>query len=86
MSFHVAYICKGCAYLDNVLSKPTGRKFCPQCGEEIISACPGCGEPIKGVEKFTMGPKQIDASILKVSDYIPPVRCDGCGKFYPWVK
>jgi len=88
MSFHVAYICKGCGYADGILSNPTGRKFCPHCGEEIISACPDCGEAIKGVEKFTMEGRRapIDASILKASSFVLSVRCDRCGKFYPWVK
>jgi hypothetical protein len=50
-------------------------KRCPECGAQILTACPTCGSRIRGyTEHYT-----------SVMDYKPPSFCDSCGGPFPWV-
>ena len=59
-------------------SPERSSKFCGKCGAETISACPKCGERIRGIY-FARGALTV-ASV--------PVRsfCHECGNAYPWTE
>lgn len=53
------------------------KKFCPQCGEPEIMACPGCQTPLRG--------KGHDMSSA-LATYHVPAYCEGCGVAFPWTQ
>lgn len=50
-----------------------GGKFCPDCGQETISACPSCGTHLRGT--YSEG--------LSVRWRLP-AHCFACGAGFPW--
>src|SRR6266568_8230267 len=53
-------------------------KFCPKCGTETTTTCPGCHASIRGIYRaygysVPPGPR-------------PPAYCNSCGKPYPWTE
>ena len=57
------------------------KKFCDECGEPTITACPACKDRIRGVQSFPGLGK-----VQRLSRYSPPAHCIGCGKPYPWTE
>jgi hypothetical protein len=53
-------------------------KFCKQCGEKTIDACPACGVAIRGSYNV--------AGILDMHEWPVPKHCHGCGAPYPWTE
>jgi hypothetical protein len=52
-------------------------KFCKQCGEQTIHACPKCGVPIRGFYK-------VQGVIDLGHSWSIPQYCHECGAAYPW--
>jgi hypothetical protein len=46
--------------------------FCSICGTKTLRTCPKCGQPIRGIDRYTM------------TDYIRPAYCSDCGLAFPW--
>lgn len=53
---------------------PSLVKHCPKCGATCINACPDCGEPIRGVQRYS-----------PTTRYARPNFCPRCGRPYPWM-
>jgi hypothetical protein len=55
------------------------KKYCPRCGEDVITKCPdsSCNDPIS--EGHSSEDIEIGIS------YIPPSYCSKCRKPYPWI-
>jgi hypothetical protein len=51
------------------------RKYCEACGEATLTACPGCGHPIRG-----------EFNGIGFAKYQPPAFCRNCGKPFPWTE
>jgi hypothetical protein len=53
-------------------------KFCSVCGAQVITACPGCNQPIRGY--------YIPPSVSAVGGIFKSLAsyCYNCGKPYPW--
>ena len=58
------------------------QKFCQQCGEKTIIACPNCNEEIQGdcIKELPNGGWTI------VKRVFVPLYCRNCGKPYPWTQ
>ena len=50
------------------------EKFCPSCGAQALTACPSCGDPIRG-------PRQGSPSFQA---FYAPRYCHRCGKPHAW--
>jgi hypothetical protein len=48
---------------------------CDTCGAEVLTACPECGQRIRGGFVGVIG-----------GGYIPPDFCDRCGAPFPWLS
>ena len=56
------------------------QPFCSRCGEQTVTACQECREPIQG--KY-----HVDGVLsFGVSTPPPPNFCHACGKPYPWTQ
>jgi hypothetical protein len=53
---------------------------CPDCGANVLVACPRCGFRIRGGNDSTVSPPGHELS----PGYSPPNFCDGCGAPHPW--
>jgi hypothetical protein len=62
---------------DLEISRALAGKFCKECGEEIITACPSCQSPIRGHYRVS--------GVLSLRTYTPPNYCEDCGKPLPWM-
>ncbi|MBS1994695.1 MAG: DUF2321 domain-containing protein [Cyanobacteria bacterium SZAS LIN-2] len=54
------------------------EKYCSQCGEATMIACPACRAPIRG-EYHVEG-------VFSISEFRPPAHCHNCGQAFPWTK
>lgn len=57
------------------------RKFCHQCGQPTITACPECNFDIRG-EYISHDVVIIGA----VHEFPVPAFCENCGRPYPWTS
>jgi hypothetical protein len=58
-----------------VSEKPSDR--CSHCGAPVLTACPQCGNRIRGV--------YITPGVINLGQtYTPPDFCDRCGSALPW--
>lgn len=76
-SYHGASICEN----GHVVSKydSNSQSYCSKCGAKIISSCPHCSQPIRGL--FVS-----DIPIFGNRPYTRPDYCYSCGKPYPWTE
>jgi hypothetical protein len=51
------------------------KTHCTKCGAPCIDECPGCGEPIRGVQMNR-----------PTAGYSRPQFCHSCGRPYPWME
>lgn len=58
------------------------QKFCDQCGEKTITACPNCDKEIQGdlLKELEDGSWEQDRRVFV------PLYCRDCGKPYPWTQ
>jgi hypothetical protein len=54
----------------------SNQKYCSDCGEQTITACPSCGTNIRGYYHVP--------GVFNFSDYHAPSYCFNCGEPYPW--
>ncbi len=54
-------------------------KFCGECGEPTIDACPKCRADIRGDLFYEM-------ETIDVKRWKPPAYCHECGAAYPWTE
>lgn len=57
---------------------PFSEDFCSDCGQRTITACEGCGSPIKG--DYDASEDEIFTSVV----YLAPRYCTTCGAPFPW--
>lgn len=57
---------------------PAQQEFCHFCGSKVISFCPKCN--------WKLPTPKLNRRYPNTSKYILPIRCDNCGRFYPWHK
>ena len=76
-SYKGASICKN----GHVVSKSiaNSQKYCSTCGAEIISSCPCCSLPIRGL-------LELDICYIGNRPYTRPDYCYNCGNPYPWTE
>jgi hypothetical protein len=79
MLYDVAQICPNGHVVNSTSSKHPERneKYCSQCGEETITTCPRCGNPIRGFYWGEVG----DAEGFRSAAF-----CHACGKPFPWTE
>lgn len=78
-TYQPAAIClNGHTASQNVHSHAPGR-FCGDCGEPIIQACPSCNSIIRGYY-------DVPGVISLGGGYEPDAYCFHCGKAYPWTQ
>lgn len=53
------------------------QNFCEKCGAETITACPDCGEEIRGYY-------HVEGVVSVGSSKDVPNYCHECGESYPW--
>jgi hypothetical protein len=80
----VALVCRnGHVVNDRLRASPERNpEFCPICGAETVSACPGCREPLLGAylpERAASAPTS--PSVVRV-----PRFCASCGRPLPWTE
>lgn len=54
------------------------QTYCTKCGKPIISTCPHCSKPIRGLRN--------DDIYYMLEEYVCPSYCYNCGKPYPWTE
>lgn len=55
------------------------KKFCSECGESTIMACPKCQSVLRGAE--------IDPDVVVIGfGTPPPAYCPECGTAFPWTQ
>ncbi len=52
------------------------KKYCPECGNRVISSCQKCEAPIKG--------QYLKDDIKNDATWIRPSYCENCGEPFPW--
>ena len=52
-------------------------KYCKECGEPILQACPACQSRIRGYYHVS--------GVISARRYVPPNYCEDCGKAFPWM-
>lgn len=86
-TWDVALVCLGGHLINDRLRGDPTRNLdqCPTCGSEVISACPGCREPVPG---FHYEPGIDQAAIHPRGRALttPPRYCPSCGRPFPWTE
>ena len=59
-------------------SPASNKKYCGECGQSTIQACPNCNSSIRGYY-------HVDG-VVSFSDTPVPRFCTDCGKPYPWIS
>lgn len=77
MSYNIASICKNGHCASSLGDVTDETKFCKQCGQPVICACPDCGTNIRGT---------LDDAYAMLRPYEVPAYCHNCGSAYPWTK
>lgn len=87
--YYPAYICKNSH--EQVTSD---NKYCPTCGEEILSYCKSCSSiikrghieqrPIEHPDTFQV--IDFEEAIYPFDNFEIPNYCSECGKPYPWTE
>src|ERR1035441_9145586 len=63
------------------------RPFCPSCGAKTLTACPACGEPIRGARCVQVHNYAMDSLDTKVGSLTAiPAHCSECGSALPWTS
>lgn len=76
--YTVAAVCKRGHALTRDVGRIPAAKRCPDCGAVVLTACPSCDAPIRGVF--------INTEIVAIGfPYDPPDFCEDCGAPFPWV-
>jgi hypothetical protein len=77
--YKTAAVCvRGHIGTSNLEYKPDlAANFCKECGGQIITACPSCQTPIRGV--YTV------RGTSRSFGYTPPNYCEDCGQPFPWI-
>lgn len=80
--YRTAMVCeKGHLVTDDLEGEPAKKAaFCRECGAKIYTACPKCGEAIRGYYKV---PSVTD---LTGTQAPVPLFCHACGNPYPWTQ
>ncbi|ABA90275.2 protein of unknown function DUF2321 [Syntrophotalea carbinolica DSM 2380] len=76
--YDVAQICIN-GHVINSMAKDypqSNQKYCSDCGEETITACPSCGSNIRGHYHVP--------GVISFSNFHAPSYCFNCGSPYPW--
>jgi len=60
------------------------EQFCTRCGAKTLTACLGCGEPIRGA--YQWGTTNLAGEPAGDWNYRPPSFCPQCGRPYPWTE
>ena len=78
---YIAQICmNGHITARNIQTSPLFmRKYCEQCGEPTITACPHCQVPIRG--EYQNG-----FIVLGIPELPAQLYCHNCGHPYPWTE
>lgn len=78
-TYRVAEICpNGHVSTTSADTSPELReKYCSQCGEATITACPSCKAPLRGYY-------HVDGVFSLGGGYEPPAYCYNCGVQLPW--
>jgi len=74
-----ACICLNGHMVTDSVESGFGSKFCDQCGEKTITACPKCNSNIKGDYR-------VEGVIAFGSTTSVKAYCDACGKAFPWTQ
>jgi hypothetical protein len=75
--YATAAVCSRGHPLTGDIERHPSAKFCSECGAEVITSCPGCGNPIRG-HYLPPGVPEIGGV------YTPPSFCFSCGSQFPW--
>lgn len=80
----VAQVClNGHAINDIVgLAPQLNEDRCSQCGEQTITECPACKEPIRGY----LHREGAYRAHVKPRTFLPSAFCHKCGAPYPWTE
>ena len=78
--YDVAQIClNGHVINDSTQRYPEhNRKFCHQCGQPTITACPECNFDIRG--------DYVGGAVVIGFQFPAPAFCENCGRPYPWTS
>lgn len=78
--YRTAEVClAGHTTTSSIETSPESRsQYCPECGEKTISACPSCGNNIRGYYELV--------GVISISEYVPPNYCFHCGSRFPWAE
>jgi hypothetical protein len=76
-SYDIAQYCRnGHEITQSSLQHPEDtKKFCPQCGASVLSACEACRKPIQGRQSGDFAAWDTDR----------PNHCFSCGSAFPWL-
>ena len=63
-----------------------GQKHCSHCGEKTISACPQCGQEIRGSYCLPMADPDGKTTFRSSFPRAIPKFCINCGTPFPWTR
>jgi hypothetical protein len=76
--YMAAAVCRdGHPISDDVTSHPPSER-CDQCGADVLTACPNCGQSIRGYYRIP--------GASYAAAYMAPESCHNCGSPYPWAE
>lgn len=78
--YHVAQLCLNGHVINQSSDEypENNEKFCSNCGQPTITACPSCKTNIRGYFDVE--------GVLSISSMDTPSYCHECGKPYPWTE
>ena len=77
--YDVAQVCPN-GHVSNPSTKNCpqhSRNFCEECGEQTVTSCMKCKNPIRG--RYWGG-------VIDLTEYKPPACCGDCGHAFPWTE
>jgi hypothetical protein len=86
-TWDIALVCAGGHLINDQVRGDPSRNLdqCPSCDSEVISACPGCREPVPGF-RYEPGNDQASLRSTERSLAVPPRYCPACGRPFPWTE
>ena len=60
-------------------TRAVSDKYCTECNAKVITKCPYCGNPIRGMYES-------DSIVIFPGSYKLPKYCYNCGEAYPWTE